>query len=86
MGGEIGSWEEWACKRELPWSILEYSTHRGLKQMVKELNHLYLESSALFERDFEPHGFSWICFDDKHNGVFVYLRKSNTQDDMRCQI
>jgi 1,4-alpha-glucan branching enzyme len=47
--------------------------------MVKQLNHLYLNSCALWEKDFDPAGFSWVDFSDQDNGVVAYLRKSAKQ-------
>lgn len=57
MGAEIGTWDEWNCKGEIEWGLLAYPQHQALHKMVSELNCLYLNSSALFERDFEPSGF-----------------------------
>lgn len=80
MGGEIGQWNEWRCKGELDWGLLGYLPHQGIQKMVKELNHVYLKSSALWERDFDFSGFSWINFSDTANGVIAYLRKSKSQE------
>lgn len=79
MGGEIGQWNEWWCKGEIEFFLLGYSTHQGLHLMVKELNHFYLNTPALYEKDFEPEGFSWVDFSDVENGVISYLRKSDKQ-------
>jgi 1,4-alpha-glucan branching enzyme len=76
MGAEIGLWNEWYCKVGLEWYLLDYSTHSGLQKMVKELNHLYLNHPALWERDFDYSGFEWIDFHDTKNCVISYLRKS----------
>lgn len=80
MGAEIGVWHEWNCKSELEWGLLGHAHNRSLQQMVKELNHLYLSSPPLYERDFDPSGFGWIGFDDKHNCVFAYMRKSASRE------
>jgi 1,4-alpha-glucan branching enzyme len=77
MGGEIGQWEEWNCKKELDWSLLNFPLHAGLKRSIQELNHFYHEHSALWEKDFEAEGFEWIDFSDKENSVISYLRKSS---------
>lgn len=80
MGAELATWDEWKCKGELEWKLLDYPQHSANRQMVKELNHFYLQSPALFERDFDFTGFSWLTFDDKDNGVLVYFRKTATQE------
>ena len=80
MGGEIGQWNEWNCKRELEWSLLKYPVHSGIQRMVRELNHLYLQNQAFWERDFEQAGFEWVDFSDKENSVVIYLRKSRYEN------
>lgn len=79
MGAEIGAWNEWNCKGEIEWGLLDYPLHSGLQLMVKELNHFYLAMPPLYEKDFDPSGFGWVGFDEK-NGVFSYLRKSEGRE------
>lgn len=79
MGGEIGQWNEWWCKAELEWFLLDFSTHHGLHKMVSDLNHFYLNHPALWERDFDYTGFSWVDFYDLENSVISYLRISQNQ-------
>lgn len=74
MGGEFGQWEEWNCLKELDWQLLQYPLHQSLQKMVRDLNHLYLENSALWERDFSWEGYEWVDF--SYQGVISYLRKS----------
>lgn len=75
MGGEIGQWNEWSCTGEIEWNLLKFPTHRGIQNLVKELNHFYLQNSSLWERDFEHTGFEWVDFADRQNSVISYLRK-----------
>lgn len=75
MGGEIGQWEEWSCKKPLSWYLLEYPLHQGVQRCVKELNYLYQAHPSLWEKDFDFEGFSWVDFSDTTNGVVSYLRK-----------
>ena len=75
MGGEIGQWNEWYCKAELEEFLLQYPTHRGVHDMVKEINHLYLNKGCLWERDFVPTGFEWVDFNDQYNSVITFIRK-----------
>ncbi len=76
MGGEIGQWNEWYCNQEMEWMLLEFHTHKGLQQCVKELNHFYLHEKALWADDFSYYGFEWVDFHDAHNSVISYLRKA----------
>lgn len=79
MGGEIGQWDEWDCKRELQWFLLQFPSHDSVKTMVKELNHLYLSNKAFWERDFDYTGFEWVDFSDVQNSVISYLRKGSKE-------
>ncbi|NDD58511.1 MAG: 1,4-alpha-glucan branching protein GlgB [Chlamydiae bacterium] len=79
MGGEIGQWTEWYCKEEIPWHLLEYPPHKGLQNMVKQLNHFYRKHGALWQRDFSFTGFDWIDFSDVDNCVVSYLRKGSEE-------
>lgn len=75
MGGELGCWDEWHCKVGLPWYLLSFPQHDSLQKMVRELNHLYKNSPALWGEDFTTEGFEWIDFADSQNSVVSYLRK-----------
>ncbi|HNA62125.1 MAG TPA: 1,4-alpha-glucan branching protein GlgB [Rhabdochlamydiaceae bacterium] len=79
MGGELGQWDEWNCKGEVAWSLLEHERHQHLHKAVRALNHYYLKTPALWERDFDETGFTWIDFHDTQNCVLSYLRKGEKQ-------
>lgn len=78
MGGEIGQWNEWWCKKELDWFLLAYPTHKGIQNLVKEINHFYLQNTCLWEKDFDYTGFEWVDLSDTKNSVISYLRKGYT--------
>lgn len=75
MGGEIGQWNEWWCKHSIEWDLLRFPSHQGVQNMVKELNHFYLENNALWIRDFHYSTFEWVDFADRTNSMISYLRK-----------
>lgn len=79
MGGEIGQWNEWSATNEIEWMLLDYPLHKGVQKMVRELNHLYLAHSALWEKDFDYAGFEWVDFRDERNSVISFLRKSEKE-------
>lgn len=79
MGGEIGQWNEWYCKVEIEWFLLQFPTHHSLQTMVKEINHLYLDHPALWEKDFDYHTFQWVDFSDTQNSVISYLRNGSSE-------
>jgi len=79
MGMELGQWTEWDCKGELPWHLLQYPLHEGLFRCIRELNHLYLSSPALWSQDDNWEGYEWIDFSDAENNVIAYVRKGGGQ-------
>lgn len=78
MGCEFGQWAEWAHNRSLDWNLLEYSTHSGLHNCVRDLNSVYKSRSELFERSFEWQGFEWLDCNDSTQSILSYIRKSDS--------
>ena len=76
MGQEFAQRREWSEARSLDWNLLDYHPHRGMRQVVRDLNLLYRSRPALHARDCEPEGFSWLIVDDKQNSVFAWLRSA----------
>ncbi len=77
MGGEIGQWNEWDCKGQIDWYLLQYPFHHGMQALVRDLNHFYLQRPELWEKDFDWSGYEWIDFADADHSVISYLRKGN---------
>jgi 1,4-alpha-glucan branching enzyme len=74
MGCEFGQPTEWNHDAELPWHLLQFETHRGIQATLRALNEVYKSEPALYERDFQPEGFSWVIDTDRDQSVFAYLR------------
>ncbi|HMA13011.1 MAG TPA: 1,4-alpha-glucan branching protein GlgB [Steroidobacteraceae bacterium] len=74
MGGEFAHPWEWDFHVALPWFLLEHGEHRGVQQLVADLNRLYRDNPALHRHDFEPEGFQWIDCNDREQSVLTYLR------------
>jgi 1,4-alpha-glucan branching enzyme len=74
MGQEFAQRDEWSEARQLDWRLLDHAPHRGVRQLVRDLNYLYRSRPALHARDCEPEGFSWLVVDDSQNSVFAWLR------------
>lgn len=79
MGGEIGQWNEWNSKGEVEWALLRFPFHHSLQVMIGDLNRVYHQHPALWERDFDHTGFEWVDFSDSNNSVIAYLRKSEKE-------
>ena len=75
MGCEFGQRREWAHDDSLEWHVLQYPLHAGVKQWVRDVNHVYRESPALFSQDFTIDGFEWIDCNDAQASTIAYLRK-----------
>jgi 1,4-alpha-glucan branching enzyme len=81
MGGEFGQWIEWQHNQSLDWHLLDYDTHRGVQQLVGDLNRLYQSEPALHEVDFDWHGFEWLDCNDADASVLSFLRRGRNPDD-----
>src|SRR3954469_20252227 len=74
MGGEFGQEREWNHDHSLDWHLLEDPLHRGVKDLVRDLNRAYRDLPALHERDCEAGGFQWLVSDDADNSVIAWAR------------
>jgi len=79
MGNEIGQLREWDETREQDWDILKYPVHDAFHRYIIELNKLYLEHSALWEKDFDNDGFMWIDCHEEGRCIYAYERRSSTE-------
>ncbi|MCJ7558312.1 MAG: 1,4-alpha-glucan branching protein GlgB [Gammaproteobacteria bacterium] len=86
MGDELAQQREWSHDRELDWPLLEQPSHRGIQQLVRDLNRLYRATPALHQIDFQPGGFEWIDSEDRDNSVFSWLRKAQDGSFVVCVI
>jgi len=76
MGGEFGQWNEWNHDASLDWHLLEYSDHRNLHDLMRELNRIYRAEPALWEADTEPAGFRFIDADNADDNVVAFMRNA----------
>jgi len=77
MGGDFGQWDEWDHDESLPWHLLMYDRHQGIRRWVRDLLHRYREEPALFELDFHFSGFAWVDFQDAASCVISLDRKGS---------
>jgi 1,4-alpha-glucan branching enzyme len=76
MGCEIGQESEWAESRELDWWLLEHPEHRGLHDLVRDLNATYRATPAAWAEDGSAAGFEWIDADDAGRNTYSFLRRA----------
>ena len=79
QGAEFGQSEEWNFQQSLDWHLLQYAPHNGVQALIKDLNILYKNEPALYEKQFSGEGFEWIDYNDSENSVLVYIRKGNDE-------
>ncbi len=77
MGCEFGQGREWDFDAELDWHVLDDPQHRGVMDLLRDLNHLYRDTPALHQFDFDAQGFEWIDCNDAAQSTISYLRKSD---------
>jgi 1,4-alpha-glucan branching enzyme len=76
QGLDIGQSDEWNHDQSVPWHLLDYDEHRGVQNVIRDLNRLYTSEPALNELDHEAGGFEWIDHEDSENSLFSFLRRS----------
>ncbi|MDT9699124.1 1,4-alpha-glucan branching enzyme [Streptomyces sp. P17] len=79
MGQEFAQGGEWSEPHGPDWWLLDpgYSAepdHRGVRDLVRDLNTAYLATPALWQRDTDPGGFQWALGDAADDNVFAFLR------------
>jgi len=84
MGCEFGQEAEWAESHSLDWWLLDNPDHRGVHDLVRDLNRVYRETAALHSLDTDPTGFAWIDANDASSNVFSFLRYSADGSALAC--
>ncbi|MDR2221095.1 MAG: 1,4-alpha-glucan branching protein GlgB [Methylobacillus sp.] len=76
MGNELAQGIEWRATSSLDWHLLDINWHRGMQQLMGDLNRLYASRPELHELDFSHEGFSWIDCHDADQSIVSYLRRA----------
>lgn len=82
MGCEFGQEKEWNHNQSLDWHLLDDGMHQGVKDLIRDLNHLYKATPALHARDTEAGGFQWLVSDDQDNSVIAWARKGREAGEL----
>jgi len=75
MGCEFAQAAEWNHNTSLDWHLLDQPEHRGIGDLVRDLNRLYRAEPALHQGDCDPGGFEWVEANDHANSVLAFLRR-----------
>ncbi|ULR48602.1 1,4-alpha-glucan branching enzyme [Streptomyces deccanensis] len=79
MGQEFAQGGEWVEAQGPDWWLLDpaygaEADHRGVRDLVRDLNTVYRDTPALWQRDTDPAGFQWVSGDAAEDNVFAFLR------------
>ncbi|MEV6172954.1 1,4-alpha-glucan branching enzyme [Streptomyces sp. NPDC051954] len=79
MGQEFAQGAEWSEAHGPDWWLLDpaygaEADHRGVRDLVRDLNTVYRHTPSLWQRDTEPSGFQWVVGDATEDNVFAFLR------------
>lgn len=77
MGSEFAQNDEWSHEKSLDWHLTQYGEHKGVQDLVRDLNSLYRQSPALWQRDSSSDGFTWLIGDDGAGNTLAYLRSAD---------
>ncbi len=80
MGQEFAQWSEWSHEGQIDWDAAHRPLHRGVQNLVRDLNRVYCDTPALYRRDALPEGFQWIDGGDAENSTLSWLRFGDEGD------
>jgi 1,4-alpha-glucan branching enzyme len=80
MGGELAQAREWNHDTQLDWDLLGDPGHLGVQRLIRDLNHTYLDRPALWSRDVDPDGFTWLDNNADLN-ISAFVRHGRTGSD-----
>ena len=81
MSMEFAQWSEWNVWADLEWDLLNYQSHKALKQFFSDLNGIYKTEPALYTKDFEEEGFHWIDCSDNRHSVVAFIRRGKDPNE-----
>ncbi len=74
MGGELAQWAEWNVDGQVDWALEGFPLHRGVRDLVRDLNRLYLDHPGLHALDFRAEGFEWLNVEDREDTTLAWIR------------
>ncbi len=74
MGNEFAQLREWDETREQDWCLLDFPVHDAFLRFRRELGAAYRAHPALWERDYERDGFTWLDCEQREPCCWAILR------------
>ena len=84
MGCEFAQDAEWAESGQLDWVHLDDPAHRGVQQLVGDLNRRYTATPALWTQDASGAGFTWLAADHAAANVIAFVRWATDGQALVC--
>ncbi|MEU6855044.1 alpha amylase C-terminal domain-containing protein, partial [Actinacidiphila alni] len=89
MGQEFAQGAEWSHDTGPDWWLLDpdypaADDHRGVRDLVRDLNAVYAATPALWQLDTDPDGFAWIDGGAAEDNTFSFLRYDTAGDPLLC--
>ena len=75
MGSEFAQRGEWQENASLDWAVADHPAHRGVLNLVRDLNAFYRAHPAMWERDFTGDGFTWLEYGDADHNTVSFVRR-----------
>lgn len=82
MGQDLAEFDEWNENRSVEWELLAVPEHKGIQELVKELNRLYTTRPELHALDTSPDGFEWINCISSEKCYLAFLRKGEKPEEL----
>jgi 1,4-alpha-glucan branching enzyme len=76
MGSEFGQWQEWRDHEQLEWPQLANPEHMGLRDCVRDLNHLYRTNAQFYGSDCDRDGFRWVDLHNADESIWAFARRA----------
>jgi len=81
MGCEFAQGKEWDHDNQLDWHQLDIHWHNGVQKLIKDLNKLYCNTPALYEKDCQAGGFSWLDHQNREQSIYSFIRFGHAADN-----
>jgi len=81
MGQDIAEFDEWNENRSIEWELLDIPEHKGISNLVKRLNELYVKCPALHTLDHSTKGFEWLNCISANDCMVSFMRKGENRED-----
>jgi 1,4-alpha-glucan branching enzyme len=77
MGNEFAQNQEWNHDSSIDWHLMDDPKHKGMQNLIRDLNTLYQSTPALYQLDCKADGFEWIEGGASDESLFAWLRMGN---------